>query len=107
MSLMHKGLLKVEVSVCTGVNLEINPKIEKTGETFEIANTDGSFFQHDRNMAQAMPLEERNRMAAAAKRSDLRMTLSSRRGPHSPVSVCILPTNLAKSKIPVLAIISP
>ena len=47
---------------------EINPKIEKTGETFKIANTDGSFFQHERDMAQAMSLEERNRMAAAGEK---------------------------------------
>ena len=47
---------------------ELNPEIEKTGGTFEIANTDGSFFQHDREMVQAMTLEERNRMAAAGEK---------------------------------------
>ena len=47
---------------------ELNPEIKKTGGTFVIANTDGSFFQHDREMAQAMPLEERNRMAAAGEK---------------------------------------
>ena len=47
---------------------ELNPEIKKTGGTFVIANTDGSFFQHDREMAQAISLEERNRMAAAGEK---------------------------------------
>jgi hypothetical protein len=36
LSLMHKGLLKVEVSVCTGVDLEINPKIDDRRPKLEI-----------------------------------------------------------------------
>ena len=47
---------------------ELNPEIEKTGETFDIANTDGSFFQEGRDMAVTMTLEERNRMAAAGEK---------------------------------------
>lgn len=47
---------------------ELNPGIEKTGEYFAIANTDGSFFQHDREMALAVSLKECNRMAAAGEK---------------------------------------
>ncbi len=49
----------------------LNPEIKKTGETFAIANTDGSFFQHGRDFAMAMSLEERNRMAAAGEAPEL------------------------------------
>ncbi|MGC9965132.1 MAG: molybdopterin dinucleotide binding domain-containing protein [Syntrophobacteraceae bacterium] len=50
---------------------ELNPEIEKTGETFDIANTDGSFFQEGRGMAVTMALEERNRMAAAGEKPNI------------------------------------
>ncbi|MGA2731281.1 MAG: molybdopterin dinucleotide binding domain-containing protein [Syntrophobacteraceae bacterium] len=49
----------------------LNPEIEKTGETFDIANTDGSFFQHGREMAVAISLEERNRLAASGEKPRL------------------------------------
>lgn len=36
LSLMHKGLLKVEISVCTGLDLEIDPKIEDQRPKLEV-----------------------------------------------------------------------
>jgi molybdopterin-containing oxidoreductase family iron-sulfur binding subunit len=47
---------------------DLYPDIKSTNETFDIANTDGSYFQHDRGMAVSMALEERNRMAAAGEK---------------------------------------
>jgi len=47
---------------------ELNLTVEKTGEKFDIAHTDGSYFQHDRNIAQTISLEERNRMAEAGEK---------------------------------------
>jgi len=45
---------------------ELNLKIEKTGGTFDIANTDGSYFLHGRedDFVPVIGLDERNRMAA-------------------------------------------
>ncbi len=45
---------------------ELNLKIEKTGDTFAIAHTDGSFFLHGReeDFVPVISLEERNSMAA-------------------------------------------
>jgi molybdopterin-containing oxidoreductase family iron-sulfur binding subunit len=58
--------------VCGSIRREgFNPQIEKTGETFDIANTDGSFFQEGRGVAVTMALEERNRMAAAGEKPTL------------------------------------
>jgi molybdopterin-containing oxidoreductase family iron-sulfur binding subunit len=63
-------LLAPEIDqVCGAIKRrELNPQIEKTGETFDIANTDGSFFQEGSGMAVAITLEERNRMEAAGEK---------------------------------------
>lgn len=39
--------------------------VSNSGRVFEIANTDGSFFQHGRGMAQTISLVERNKAAAS------------------------------------------
>ncbi|MHC1728815.1 MAG: molybdopterin-dependent oxidoreductase [Syntrophobacteraceae bacterium] len=50
---------------------EINLALQKTGRTLAIANTDGSFFQHGRDFAVSVSLEERNRMAKAGEKPHL------------------------------------
>lgn len=47
---------------------ELRVRLEKTGRTFDIAHTDGSFFQHGRDMVRTISLEERNRAAAAGEK---------------------------------------
>ncbi len=46
-------------------------EIRKTGGTFEIANTDGSYYQQGRNFWHTVSLEERNRMAAAGEKPEI------------------------------------
>ncbi len=43
-------------------------RMSDTGRDFAIAHTDGSLFQHDREIVQTMALEERNRAAAAGEK---------------------------------------
>jgi molybdopterin-containing oxidoreductase family iron-sulfur binding subunit len=47
---------------------QLMANITKTGRTFDIAHTDGSFFQHGRELAQTISLAERNSMAAAGEK---------------------------------------
>jgi anaerobic selenocysteine-containing dehydrogenase/Fe-S-cluster-containing dehydrogenase component len=59
-------LLSAEIDPASGGfhRPHLHISIEKTGRTFPIANTDGSFFQHGREMAVTVGLRERNIAAA-------------------------------------------
>jgi len=65
-------LLGPDLDLVSGATLRpgLNLKIEKTGKTFDIANTDGSFFLHGReeDFVPVISLEERNRMAASGEK---------------------------------------
>lgn len=66
-------LLPAELDPASGTLLrpQIDLTVQKTGRTLPIANTDGSFFQHGRDFAVSISLQERNRMAASGEKPHL------------------------------------
>ncbi|MCE5334283.1 MAG: 4Fe-4S dicluster domain-containing protein [Desulfobacteraceae bacterium] len=73
------NLLAPEVDPATGglLRAPLSGGIAGTGRSFEIANTDGSFFQMGRDFWHTVTLKERNHLAEAGEKPEIRYPLPS------------------------------